>query len=176
MIKNIIINTIEIISEKAENMYHSKFFWPVLMSISICGNSIVELSLEDLLIAARTVYGEARGESYIGKKAVAHVLINRTENPRFTFDHSLAASALRKYQFSCWNLNDPNRKLLFQLNAADAGLRACLRAVLEALDEKDFTNGATHYYVASMPHPPPWGQGKTPIYQEGKHVFFALSG
>ena len=36
------------------------------------------ISAQDLDTAARTVYGEARGESFEGKVAVAHSIINRS--------------------------------------------------------------------------------------------------
>jgi hypothetical protein len=35
--------------------------------------------LEDVLIGARTVFGEARGEPFEGQKAVAHVILNRAK-------------------------------------------------------------------------------------------------
>ena len=33
--------------------------------------------LEDVLLCARTVWGEARSEDQVGRRAVAHVMINR---------------------------------------------------------------------------------------------------
>lgn len=39
----------------------------------------IDLSERDLSIAALTIYGEARGEPYAGKVAVAWVIRNRTE-------------------------------------------------------------------------------------------------
>ncbi len=37
----------------------------------------VPITPDDLITAARTVYGEARGESWEGKLAVACVIVNR---------------------------------------------------------------------------------------------------
>jgi N-acetylmuramoyl-L-alanine amidase len=38
---------------------------------------------EDLECMAKTIHHEARGESTIGKKAVAHVVLNRIESGKF---------------------------------------------------------------------------------------------
>ena len=75
--------------------------------------------LEDVLIAARTVYGEARGESLVGKKAVVHVLMNRVAKKIMDSDSTIAQAALRFKQFSCWNENDPNRLLLQRVDVDD---------------------------------------------------------
>lgn len=42
-----------------------------------------ELSEQDIELLARTVYGEARGESYEGQVAVAAVIVNRLKHPDF---------------------------------------------------------------------------------------------
>ncbi len=126
--------------------------------------------LEDILIAARTVYGEARGQPYEGQKAVAHVLINRWKWKRGDSDHSLAAAALRWLQFSAWNENDPNREILENADWDSAALRTALKAVLEALDEPDFTQGARHYHTRHVS--PNWSRGRTPDLVVGDHLFF----
>ncbi|MFS0554167.1 spore cortex-lytic enzyme [Brevibacillus sp. 179-C9.3 HS] len=41
------------------------------------------ISANDLRLMANAVYGEARGEPYIGQVAVAAVILNRTKNPSF---------------------------------------------------------------------------------------------
>lgn len=128
--------------------------------------------LEDLLIAARTILGEARGETYRGKKAVAHVLINRTNERIGDRDHSLAATCLRWKQFSAWLESDPNRKILEEASLDDRDMRVCLRAILEALDEEDFTNGANHYHTRSIE--PYWAEDVLPCFEEGHHLFYKL--
>lgn len=134
--------------------------------------------LEDLLIAARTVYGEARGEPFAGQRAVAHVIINRTRRRTGDRDHSLAATALRWLQFSAWRERDPNRARIEGVTVDDARFRTALRAVLEALDEPDPTGGATHYHTKQAPAwaetwPPKWARGRSPVYEVGAHVFYA---
>ena len=133
---------------------------------------------EDLVIAARTVYGEARGESFEGKRAVAHVLLNRL---RAGNSSSLAGVCLRPLQFSCWNRGDPNLPRLLAAGFDDRGFRDCLRAVIEACDETDPTAGATHYLNraawtrmqgAPAHGPQNWAKGLQPSAEIGGHLFF----
>lgn len=54
---------------------------------------------DTLSLLAGTVFLEAEGEPYIGKLAVAHVLMNRVAKAGSTIPHE----ALNPFQFSCWN-------------------------------------------------------------------------
>lgn len=45
--------------------------------------SVSQFSANEVGMLARAVHGEARGESYIGKVAVAAVILNRVQSPRF---------------------------------------------------------------------------------------------
>jgi N-acetylmuramoyl-L-alanine amidase len=126
--------------------------------------------LEDVLIGARTIYGEARGEPYNGMKAVGHVLINRWRFKQGDVDHSIAAAALRWLQFSAWNENDPNRERLQIANFGDPKFRLSVRAMLEAIDEQDFTSGARHYHTLAIS--PKWAQGHVPVMVIGAHAFY----
>lgn len=126
----------------------------------------------DLEILARTVYGEARGESHEGKKAVAHVIVNRVqvEKGQFAKDDTIATACLRHVQFSAWNAEDPNFDVLQQAHLNDWHFRECLIAGLEALNEPDFTAGALHYHTLSVS--PPWAKGHKPCFAAGVHVFY----
>lgn len=124
----------------------------------------------DIDILARTIYGEARGETYKGKKAVAHVIMNRTSLERFKYDMSIAATCLRAWQFSAWLPNDPNVEKMHLITLDTPLFRECYRAALEAMDEADFTNGATHYHTKAID--PNWAQGKVPCWSEGSHLFY----
>lgn len=139
-------------------------------------------AFEDLAIAARTVFGEARGEAYAGKKAVAHVLFNRLRAAELPQGGAtLAAVCLRPLQFSCWNRDDPNLAALLAAGFDGPALRESLRAVLEACDEPDPTGGATHYLTQAayerMQRAPArnganWAKGVAPSAQIGNHLFF----
>lgn len=134
------------------------------------------LLFADYEILARTVYGEARGETYKGKKAVAHVMINRWRSTtgQFKRDDTLATACLRHLQFSCWDAIDEasrrNLERMLSVPPGDPVFRECYRAGLEAFDEADFTNGATHYHTKDIL--PAWAVGRVPCFGEGKHVFY----
>jgi N-acetylmuramoyl-L-alanine amidase len=123
------------------------------------------MNLEDILVAARTIFGEARGESYEGMKAVAHVILNRAAK-----EGSIAGVCLRPKQFSCWNLGDPTRERMVQVTVDDPKLRTALKAFLDAVDELDFTNGSRHYCRHDVS--PSWANGHTPVLVVGAHRFF----
>ena len=82
---------------------------------------------EDLDTLARTLYGECRSESREGKIAVAHVIKNRADNPKWWCrksgdgipDDTIEAVCRHPWQFSCWNLDDPNRPKLLAATPAD---------------------------------------------------------
>lgn len=111
----------------------------------------------DEVIGTLTVLGEARGESDLGKCAIAHVILNRARRS----GRSVADTCLAPWQFSCWNAADPNRLFLEETIHKAAkniplGLwAACWSAFVEARDHKtpDPTNGATHYCVSIL-----WGR------------------
>lgn len=127
----------------------------------------------DITIAAKTIYGEARGEPLEGKYAVAHVIKNRAaladNHPHFG-DGSPASACLAKWQFSCWN--DPTA--LQSIRDDDVKLdlfKTIARHVLGG-GHKDNTNGATYYFANWMKEPPEWAKGHSPCAVIGKHLFF----
>ena len=98
-------------------------------------------------VAARTLWGEARGEPLIGQTAVAWVLRNRLYSGKW--GHTLASVCLWPSQFSCWNADDPNRIKMCEL--VDSGpelqtLAALLDDVMNAKCAADPTEGATYYF------------------------------
>ena len=111
-------------------------------------------------IAARTLYGEARGEPDEGQRGVARVLVNRMRDGRW--GKSLGSVCLWPFQFSCWLSRDPNLKTIISLADDDPMLVKLRGIVAEALaSTKDVTQGATHYYAVSMNNPPAWSIGAT---------------
>ena len=128
--------------------------------------------LEDILICARTVWGEARGEDQEGRLAVAHVMVNRwrTRVGQFAKDDTLATACLRHVQFSVWNEGDPNFQKMQSVDVNDREFRQCLVAVLQALDEPDPTNRSLHYHTRAVS--PPWSLHHVPAYETRGHLFF----
>ena len=120
---------------------------------------------------ARTMYGEARGEGAKGMQAVGNVIMNRVKAGGW-YGASVKDVCLKPKQFSCWNENDPNRKII--LNATDAQLKQA-RTIAEQVisgELPDITGGATHYY-ANYISKPSWAKSMTQTAQIGSHIFYA---
>jgi N-acetylmuramoyl-L-alanine amidase len=141
----------------------------------------------EIVLVAQTVFGEARGESYDGKVAVAWTIRNRAEkrspagSPMW-WGGTYRDVCLKPQQYSCWNKGDPNlRALLDEFHPNRPQTRVgleCLHAVMAVLlgHEKDPTCGATHYHTIERPPgaevwPPKWAKGLTPL-SIGRHKFY----
>lgn len=137
----------------------------------------------DIDTMARTIYGEARGESRAGQVAVAYVILNRASRPSWWSrgagpgipDDTIAAVCRRSAQFSCWNTTDPNLKKLLAASAADPVFAGCLSVVAEVLSGviSDPTGRADHYHHHAITAA--WSKGVTPTAVIGNHKFFRLT-
>jgi spore germination cell wall hydrolase CwlJ-like protein len=134
---------------------------------------------KDIEIMARTIYGEARGEYRLRNGginsliAVGNVVMNRSR----LSGRSVASECLKPYQFSCWNLGDPNRKVIEEVTTSDAIYKKCFIVSSNIICEElygDITNGATHYYSKHLRSPPYWAVDRQPTAQIGNHIFFNL--
>ena len=154
------------------------FAWAKILAIVTTLGAYPPMILPaDLEILARTVWGEARSESFEGKVAVAAVVLNRVES-KHRSETTVAGAATEPYQFSCWNPNDPNSVILRQITLDDEHFRESYIAALTAMNGEDPTNGATHYHTVKKPRwarswPPRWAVGKTPSAILGDHVFYS---
>ena len=119
---------------------------------------VPRLSADEIYLFARLVYAEARGEPYVGQVAVAAVVLNRLQDPRFpkTLYHIVfqpgAFTAVTDGQI---NLH-PNT--------------SAFRAVREALAGWDPTGGALYYwnpYKATNK----WIWSRPIVARYGNHVF-----
>ena len=136
----------------------------------------------DIDTLARTLYGEARGEDRQGKIAVACVVLNRVKKQKMCGWRDIGgkriptidATCLKRWQFSCWNENDPNRKIILNVSLDNKRFTECWEiaelAVADCLP--DITKGATHYYNPKACAQPNWAKGKTPCAVVGHHLFF----
>lgn len=143
----------------------------------------MKVSSFDLDVLARTIYGEARGEynhprggisSYI---AVANVVMNRVKKNTW-FGNTIRDVCLKPYQFSCWNNNDPNYKIIKKSHLSDGFFHICRNVANNVSNGiwPDLTSGCDHYYCIKMEKPPKWSLGKKPVIEIGNHRFFNLSG
>ena len=132
-------------------------------------------------ILARTLWGEARGESLAGKEAVASVILNRFKKAqgaggRYWWGGTIEDVCLKPYQFSCWNENDINYRKLIAVDANDPNFAVCQRIARRAVNGllDDNTNGADHYHALGI-HPN-WTDSRAPVAEIGRHVFYCLEG
>lgn len=140
------------------------------------------ISPRDLELLARTIYGEARGEAWEGKIAVAWVIRNRVEvdlhgdgKPDW-WGEGYAQVCLTPYQFSCWNKNDPNLPKLLGVTVEDPYFRVCLAAAAAVVSNlvPDPTKGARHYKTTTLAWPASWGPQRIPLARIGSHSFYRL--
>lgn len=122
-------------------------------------------------ILARTIWGEARGEGAAGMAAVAAVIMNRAKRPGW-WGRDVRSVCQAKWQFSCWNANDPNRAKLLSVGPVDKAFAAALDIAELAVRglPPDPTAGATHYHTRAVS--PAWAKGKTPCAMIGAHLFY----
>ncbi len=132
-------------------------------------------------ILARTIYGEARGEyehvdggisALIG---VGNVVMNRVKAQKSHYGKSIQEVCQKPFQFSCWNVGDPNRAILMRERISDPVFTLCFEvATRVALGEwPDLTKGSDHYHAFSiLPH---WARGQKPKVRLAGHIFYRLT-
>jgi len=126
----------------------------------------------DLLI--RTVIGEAQSEPEEGKKAVAHVIVNRMAKDGAGVQDVI----FKERQFEPW---DTRRDELLRVPTTSDAYKSAAAAVDRVLGgEEDVTGGATHFLNEDIVRErrggslPEWAKGKgQPI---GRHTFYAPEG
>lgn len=131
-----------------------------------------------VLLLAQTILGEAEGESWPGKLAVANVIMNRLEDGRF--GKNLARVIKKPYQFSCWNRGSPRLKVMeYPLKYTDKytwlECQVAAKLVLDR-DISDETKGSVYYVHKRISKDPPyWLRQKEIIIGIGNHVFYRES-
>ena len=135
---------------------------------------------EHIETLAFTIYGEARGETDAGKIAVAHVILNRfnkakqNKNKAKQFGSTIKEVCLKKWQFSCWNPNDPNLDKILNVKESDPIFAQCLKLADKVVggEFSDMTNGATHYHSIHVEFPKSWGEKKESCSRINNHLFY----
>jgi N-acetylmuramoyl-L-alanine amidase len=128
------------------------------------------------LVVAMTVWGEARGESLEGKKAVASVICNRAMRKshagHLPFEVELSAVCLAPHQFSCWS----DGEFVQQEPDYDSSAWLECHEVAKALFESTFRpcTNATHYFSDSI-NPPHWAAKMKFVEKIGHHSFYLES-
>jgi hypothetical protein len=153
---------------------------------------------------AAALWGEARGTNLTAMQAVANVIINRAIQPHKWWAHQeylpgdnqdtdavlaacIKAVLLKPWQFSCFNLDDPNRAKMLEPWANDRALiwNQCQLIAAAAMDGwlEDNTEGADHYHslpIIQMHRWPSWamngGLPRRPHAHIGPFRFYQLEG
>lgn len=123
-----------------------------------------------------TCWAEARGEPLEGQVAVAWVIRNRAERPRW-WGRSLEEVCLKPFQFSCWLPSDPQSKKLADPKTLEtASYKAMLTVVRDVMAGRiaDPTGGADHYCTLAVAPATKWAKDRKPIRVIGNHNFYRL--
>ena len=129
---------------------------------------------DDLEILARTVHGEARGETFDGALAVAWVVVNRVRQK--IRGESVRECCLAPAQFSCWLAGDPNLRVIATASVdSDPSFMRSKAAAAAALSHAlpDPTGQATDYHALEIT--PDWAKDYTLTARIGSHQFYRRS-
>ncbi len=127
-----------------------------LSALKISGNTTNSDS--DVYLIARAVYGEARGEIYVGKVAVAAIILNRVASA--DFPNSVAGVIYQPGAFDA--VADG------QINLSPD--EECIRAARDAFSGWDPTNGCLYYYNPATATNK-WMLSKPVLFVAGNHSF-----
>ncbi|RAP76201.1 spore cortex-lytic enzyme [Paenibacillus montanisoli] len=116
------------------------------------------LSANDLKLMANAVYGESRGEPYIGQVAVAAVILNRVKSP--SFPNTVSGVIFQPGAFTA--VADGQIWLTPNANAK--------KAVQDAINGMDPTGGCI-YYFNPVTATSKWIWSRPQVKTIGKHIF-----
>ncbi|MBF0850429.1 cell wall hydrolase [Gluconobacter sp. R75690] len=125
-------------------------------------------------LAARTAWGEARGEGVVGMHAILNVIAHRVARPGW-WGRDVESVCASPWQFSCWNETDPNCAKAEAVTDEDPLFRSALSLAqqMAAGTLVDVTNGADSYFALGIPLPR-WAAGRKPVKVIGHHAFYRL--
>lgn len=126
----------------------------------------VSVDPEDLRCMTEALYYEARGEGVAGQKAVAEVILNRVDNPRFPTTVCGVINQRGQFSYKGRVSNRYSEKAAFRLaqNIAAAAL---------AGEPRNLTGGATYFHTRSVR--PNWSRQFFRTTQIGSHIFYATA-
>lgn len=130
-----------------------------------------EINVNEFYCMAEAIHFEARGESRVGKEAVAHVILNRVESKHYP--DTICGVVQQRKQFSYRNKGvpeivvDTSKKRKNFLQTADVAFKAIMGFI------KDHTKGATHYYAHDVVTPK-WLTDARKTLKIGNHTFVKM--
>ncbi len=129
-----------------------------LSSSSGSSSSTGGYSSSDVYLMSKCVYGEARGESYTGKVAVAAVILNRIASS--SFPNTVSGVIYQSGAFTCVSDGQIN------LGTNDE----CTQAVYDAINGWDPSGGALFYFNPATATSA-WIWSRPQIVTIGQHIF-----
>lgn len=157
-------------SHKKSNIHHKEHFHP---KVKYHNKTKIKLSKHDKNVLIETIWGEARGETSLGRMAVVHVILNRiyTNNITFKSYKSIAQVCLKKYQFSCWLDKFTMRHIKNDDTYKDVK-NDVEKAIKDYEHGVDYSNGAL-FYFSDIIKPPKWVKNYKNVNKIGLHNFYA---
>jgi len=127
-----------------------------------------ESSHSEDILAALTIYLEARGESFAGKMAVAAVIRNRMHH-KYHSDGTVKGTVLRAKQFEPWIGRSPEEVQFYPNNRK---MRESLLAWKLVQDGRNVVDGAVLFYNPTLVTTPRWAEVYQKVAKIGGHEFF----
>lgn len=125
---------------------------------------------DEFTCLARALYFEARGEGVDGQYAVAEVILNRVDSPRYPSSicgvvyQGAARHNACQFSFAC----DGNPETIHERQAY--GLAKQIARDMKDGANRSLTDGATHFHNTSVN--PPWARTYDRTAQIGAHIFY----
>lgn len=127
-------------------------------SASQASSDTLSISAEEKDLLARVVHAEAKGESFEGKVAVAHVVLNRVEHDNFP-------NTIREVIYQPRQFQPVTNGAIYQRADADS-----IKAVEEALANRSDTKGSIYFYNPRIATSS-WIFSRETVKVIGNHVF-----
>lgn len=142
----------------ADGIAGSKTLAALGMSSSSTQNATSQYNSSDVELLAKLIYGEARGESYVGQVAVGAVVMNRIKSA--SFPNSMSGVIYQSYAFTA--VADGQINLTPNETAR--------KAAKDAMNGWDPTYGAIYYYNPAIATSA-WIFSRQTTVTIGNHVF-----
>lgn len=134
-----------------------------LLTLAFMGDAqVAEFPPQEVMCLAQNVYHEARGENLTGRRAVAHVTLNRVADRRWP--GTVCEVVYQPYQFS-WTLGDPP---VNEPGAFEASLMVAVNAMRGL--SPDPTEGSTFFFDHNRVTPR-WSRSFETVAVIGGHTF-----
>ncbi|WP_347265649.1 cell wall hydrolase [Paracoccus sp. (in: a-proteobacteria)] len=120
-----------------------------------------QISTRDLQCLSEALYFEARGEGVQGQRAVAEVILNRVDHPRFP--KSVCGVVNQRGQFTY------NKNARIREKGTFARVQKVAVAALSG-EPRTLTNGATYFHTKAVR--PSWSKRFERTTRIGSHIFY----